>query len=54
MVYGPKDKLAQATMLEYKEGSEKVLKALLQLQNRLLNLLCNLISSHWNHAVLFS
>lgn len=38
MVYGPKDKLAQATMLEYKVGFENVIKALLQLQNGLLNL----------------
>jgi len=54
MLYGPKDKLAQDALLEYREGSEKVLKALLQLQNGLLNLLCNLISSHWNYTVLFS
>lgn len=54
MLYGPKDKLAQATLVEYREGSEKVLKALLQLQNGLLNLVCNLIGSHWNHTILFS
>lgn len=54
MVYSPKDKPAQAAMLEYKKGSEKELKALLQLQNGLVNLLCNLISSPWNHTALFS
>lgn len=54
MVHSPKDTPAQAAMLEYKKISEEVLKALLQLQNGLVNLLCNLISSPWNHTVLFS